>query len=52
VYSYDANGNMATRAGNSITWASYNLPTLINGSGVSAAFLYGPDRQRKQQVST
>ena len=52
VYSYDANGNMSTRAGNSITWASYNLPTLINGTGVSASFSYGPDRQRKQQVST
>ncbi|MEI8296621.1 MAG: RHS repeat-associated core domain-containing protein [Pseudomonadota bacterium] len=49
---YDANGNMSTRAGNSITWSSYNLPTLINGSGVSASFSYGPDRQRKQQVST
>ncbi|MCX7056278.1 MAG: FG-GAP-like repeat-containing protein [Proteobacteria bacterium] len=52
VYGYDANGNMSTRAGNSITWSSYNLPTLINGSGVSASFSYGPDRQRKQQVST
>ena len=51
-YSYDANGNMATRNGSSISWATYNLPTLINGSGVSASFSYGPDRQRKQQVST
>ena len=52
VYGYDANGNMSSRAGNSISWASYNLPTLINGAGVSASFSYGPDRQRKQQVST
>ena len=52
VYGYDANGNMSARGGNTISWASYNLPTLINGSGVSASFAYGPDRQRKQQVST
>ena len=52
LYQYDANGNMSSRAGSSVTWSSYNLPTTINGSGVSAAFSYGPDRQRKQQTST
>ncbi|MBS0422255.1 MAG: VCBS repeat-containing protein [Proteobacteria bacterium] len=52
VYTYDANGNMATRNGSVLQWASYNLPTLINGpGGVSAFFSYGPDRQRKEQVS-
>ncbi|TMC49309.1 MAG: hypothetical protein E6J20_18030, partial [Chloroflexi bacterium] len=50
TYSYDANGNMATRNGLSVNWASYNLPTSIPGSGgVYANFVYGPDRQRKQQ---
>jgi hypothetical protein len=50
TYTYDANGNMATRNAYFLTWASYNLPTAINGpSGVSSAFYYGPDRQRKEQ---
>ena len=43
---------MATGNGASITWSTSNLPTSIGGSGVSAAFQYGPDRQRKQQTST
>ena len=50
TYNYDANGNMSTRNGASLTWASYNLPLNINGpGGVFASFSYGPDRQRKQQ---
>jgi RHS repeat-associated protein len=52
TYTYDANGNMATRNGYSLTWASYNLPTNINGSsGVYSTLYYGPDRQRKEQVA-
>lgn len=53
TYTYDANGNMATRNGSSLTWASYNLPLSINGAGgVSSVFVYGPDRQRKQQTAS
>ncbi len=33
TYSYDANGNLKTRNGKSLTWRSYNLPSLINGVG-------------------
>ncbi|MGH8525677.1 MAG: RHS repeat-associated core domain-containing protein, partial [Gammaproteobacteria bacterium] len=53
TYTYDANGNAITRNGFSITWTSYNLPSLINGAGGnSSAFSYGPERQRwKQQAS-
>jgi RHS repeat-associated protein len=52
AYTYDANGNMATRNGLNLQWASYNLPTVINGpGGTYADFSYGPDRQRKQQVA-
>jgi RHS repeat-associated protein len=53
TYTYDANGNMATRNGLNVIWASYNLPTAINGSGgVSSAFTYGPDRRVIQQSAT
>jgi RHS repeat-associated protein len=52
TYTYDANGNQATRNGNTLTWASFNLPTVIPASGgVSANFTYGPDHQRKQQTA-
>jgi RHS repeat-associated protein len=52
TYGYDANGNMSTRNGSTITWSTYNLPTTINAAGgVYATFSYGPDRQRKQQTA-
>lgn len=38
--SYDANGNAATRNGQSITWTSYNYPTVINDIGKSLTFSY------------
>ncbi|MHB8811832.1 MAG: FG-GAP-like repeat-containing protein, partial [Steroidobacteraceae bacterium] len=46
-YAYDANGNMTSRQGGSITWSSYNYPTLINdtATGESVSFSYDPNRQ-------
>lgn len=46
-YVYDANGNVTSRQGSSITWSSYNYPTQINdtATGESVSFLYGPDRR-------
>ena len=32
-YGYDANGNMNSRLGSSITYTSYDLPTGINAPG-------------------
>jgi RHS repeat-associated protein len=52
TYSYDANGNMATRNGLPVSWTSYNLPAGISGSGsVSSGFTYGPDRRVIQQTA-
>jgi RHS repeat-associated protein len=45
-YAYDANGNVTSRDGSSITWSSYNYPIGIDGSGESLLFAYGPFRQR------
>lgn len=50
TYSYDANGNAQTRNGHTITWTSYNYPTVINGPGKTMTFSYGPVRQRYRQV--
>jgi RHS repeat-associated protein len=50
---YDANGNATKWNSYSAVWASYNLPTVLNGlSGAVSDFYYGPDRQRKEQVAT
>jgi YD repeat-containing protein len=43
---YDANGNMITRAGGSISYYSYNLPNLINSGGNSTQFFYNASHQR------
>jgi RHS repeat-associated protein len=52
VYCYDANGNLTSRGGESISWYSYNLPHVINGAGQSSEFWYTPDRRRWKQVGT
>jgi RHS repeat-associated protein len=53
---YDANGNMTSRAGSTVTWSSYNYPTNINANDATGAeevqLSYGPDRQRWKQIYT
>lgn len=51
AYCYDANGNMVQGAGRSMTWTSYNLPSLISQGGNTAQFFYGAGRARYKQVS-
>ncbi|MBS1994700.1 MAG: VCBS repeat-containing protein [Cyanobacteria bacterium SZAS LIN-2] len=48
---YDANGNMITRAGGTISWYSYNLPNLINYNGNSSQFSYDAAHRRWKQVA-
>jgi RHS repeat-associated protein len=50
AYLYDANGNMTSRAGSSITWTSYNYPTSMSVPGGTATIQYGPNRQYLQTV--
>jgi hypothetical protein len=40
TYTYDNNGNVATRNGVAIVWSSYNLPLTINGNGQAAQLAY------------
>jgi RHS repeat-associated protein len=56
-FSYDANGNMTGRAASAnITWSSYNYPTAISANDATGneevQLLYGPDRQRWEQIYT
>jgi RHS repeat-associated protein len=52
-YTYDANGNMWTRNGLTNTWASYNLPTLLQPltGGLTSQLSYGPEHQRYKQIA-
>jgi RHS repeat-associated protein len=51
-YSYDANGNVASANGSTVSWYSYDLPNTISHPGGNySAFYYGPDRQRYRHVS-
>ena len=50
-YSYDANGNLTSRNGNSISYTSYNLPGVINAGTNSSTLSYGAWRKRSKQVA-
>lgn len=50
AFTYDANGNAATRNGYNITWSSYNYPISINGQNKNVTLYYGPNRQYYEQV--
>jgi RHS repeat-associated protein len=51
-FGYDANGNMTSRNGKTLSWTAAQLPKRINyGSSDSAEFEYGPDRQRIRQIA-
>ena len=60
-YAYDANGNMVSGNGRTISWNDDNLPTYISSVGTvvannavtgSSSFSYSPDLRRYQQVAT
>ena len=50
-YAYDANGNMTSGAGKTMTWFSYNLPNLITKGTSSSQFFYGAGRGRYKQIA-
>ncbi|WP_309387267.1 FG-GAP-like repeat-containing protein [Cerasicoccus frondis] len=50
TYGYDANGNLTSRGGATVTWKAFNKPHTINDpSGNSSVFTYGADHQRLTQ---
>jgi RHS repeat-associated protein len=48
---YDADGNMTSRDGGSITWYSYNQPNTIAFGGNTTQFFYDSNHQRYKQVA-
>lgn len=45
-YTYDANGNLTSGAGRSITWTSWNMPASLTQGGQTQSWLYDPERSR------
>jgi RHS repeat-associated protein len=52
TYSYDNNGNVTSRSGNSIVWSPSNYPIQINGASESIALAYDANHLRYLQVYT
>lgn len=58
AFTYDANGNMLTRNGQTLAWRGDNLPALIRDQASSGApvyqseFAYGPAGERWRQIAT
>jgi len=52
AYAYDANGNMSSKAGETLGWTSYNYLASVTKAGESSTFAYAPDRKRYRQIST
>jgi YD repeat-containing protein len=51
TFSYDANGNMLTNRGATISWFSYNKPNTITNGSLSTTFAYTPGRQYWKQTA-
>ncbi len=49
TFTYDANGNMTTGRGSTITWYSYNLPKTVTKGSLTSQFFYTPDRRYWRQ---
>ncbi len=48
TYCYDANGNMTSGDGRTVTYTAFDKPEQINRGTTSVRFAYGPDRCRFQ----
>jgi RHS repeat-associated protein len=50
-YNYDANGNMISGGGRTITWTSFNQARSITQGSFTSTFSFGANRERVKQVS-
>jgi RHS repeat-associated protein len=51
AYTYDANGNMLTGDGRTLTWNAFDMPVSISRGGNTVGFAYDADHQRIQQTT-
>lgn len=52
TYVYDANGNLISGAGRTVTYTSYNQPSQITQGAASVNFIYDADHTRIRQISS
>jgi RHS repeat-associated protein len=50
-YAYDANGNMTSGGGRTLTWTSFNQVRSVTKGSYSSTFSFGANRERVKQVS-
>ncbi|MGQ0687222.1 MAG: RHS repeat-associated core domain-containing protein [Limnobacter sp.] len=50
-YTYDANGNMLTGGGATVSWMSFNMVDNITQGSQNSSFRYGPEHQRVKQTA-
>ncbi len=54
TFAYDANGNLTSGAGRTVTWSSFNIPSQISNqtpAGIkTAAFWYNPEHERTKEL--
>ncbi|WP_296891464.1 RHS repeat domain-containing protein [Thiobacillus sp.] len=51
-YAYDANGNLTSGAGRSVTWTAWNMPASLTQSGQTQSWLYTPEHDRYKMVAS
>ena len=50
IFTYDANGNMVSGAGRTVSWTSYNMPAAITSGTNSDTYTYGPEHLRVKEL--
>lgn len=49
-YQYDANGNLKTGAGRTVSWTAANMVNTVGAGTVQLAFHYSPERERYEEI--
>jgi RHS repeat-associated protein len=50
TYLYDANGNMTSGGGRTLTWTSFNMPATISRGASTVSFAYNGEHERIKQA--
>ncbi len=51
TYAYDANGNLTSGGGRTITYDGQERPTVVTALGQTTSFVYGPEGKRLKKTS-
>ena len=51
TYTYDANGNLLSGAGRTLTYMSFNMPATITGSAATYTYTYNPEHERVKLIT-